>query len=401
MGPDQAQGRSAAPSRLDYALVGGGLQNGLLALALAHLQPDARVAIVERAERLGGNHTWCFHATDVAPEAEAWIAPLVAHAWEGYEVRFPAFVREVGLAYRAITSERLDAVVQRAVLARGGSILTGAEAVDVRADEVVLADGRVLRARLVVDARGLGREAEVRGVGWQKFLGLEVRTARPHGLLHPVLMDARLGQEDGFRFMYVLPFGPDRALVEDTRFSDTAVLDRVEARGAVEAWLAAAGWEVAEVLREEAGVLPMPWQAVAPRPECDGVVLGGMRGGWFHPATGYSLAAAVRLAQWIAARAPEAVPGAPLAAFARDHVRRARFARRLNQALFRLADPSNRVHMLSRFYRRPDAVIGRFYAMRSTLLDKVRVVAGAPPAGMRFWPRRVASRLTMPQEVAR
>ncbi len=50
---------------VDYALVGGGLQNGLLALALRAARPAARLALVERGATLGGNHTWCFHAGDL------------------------------------------------------------------------------------------------------------------------------------------------------------------------------------------------------------------------------------------------------------------------------------------------------------------------------------------------
>ena len=33
-------------------------------------------------------------------------------------------------------------------------------------------------------------------------------------------MDARVPQEGGFRFMYVLPFTSKRLLIEDTRYSD-------------------------------------------------------------------------------------------------------------------------------------------------------------------------------------
>ena len=66
----------------DYVLVGGGLQNGLVALAVAAHQPAARIAMIERGEAPGGNHTWCFHAGDLAPAMQAWIDPLVVARWE-------------------------------------------------------------------------------------------------------------------------------------------------------------------------------------------------------------------------------------------------------------------------------------------------------------------------------
>ena len=46
--------------------------------------------------------------------------------------------------------------------------------------------------------------------GYQKFVGLEIRTPQPHGMVRPLLMDARVAQIDGFRFVYVLPLAPDR-----------------------------------------------------------------------------------------------------------------------------------------------------------------------------------------------
>ena len=53
----------------DYILVGGGLQNALIALLLAERRPGTTLALLEREERLGGNHTWSFHDTDVAGAA--------------------------------------------------------------------------------------------------------------------------------------------------------------------------------------------------------------------------------------------------------------------------------------------------------------------------------------------
>jgi lycopene beta-cyclase len=47
--------------------------------------------------------------------------------------------------------------------------------------------------------------------------------------------------------------------------------------------------------------------------------------------------------------------------------------------LFRAAQPERRYRILERFYRLPEPLIERFYAARSTALDKVRVLSGRPP----------------------
>src|SRR3546814_9267200 len=84
---------------------------------------------------------------------------------------------------------------------------------------VTLADGRVLRAGTVLDARGAG-DLSLLDLGWQKFFGQELLIEGGHGLARPIIMDARVPQIDGYRFVYLLPFSPDRLFVDDPYFSD-------------------------------------------------------------------------------------------------------------------------------------------------------------------------------------
>src|SRR5690606_7449241 len=78
----------ATRSSYDYVLVGGGLQNALIALALLDARPDAKLALVEPG-LIGGNHTWCFHGADVPVSAREWVEPLVVQRWQQYDVAFP------------------------------------------------------------------------------------------------------------------------------------------------------------------------------------------------------------------------------------------------------------------------------------------------------------------------
>ena len=115
------------------------------------------------------------------------------------------------------------------------------------------------------------------------------------------------------------------------------------------------------------------------------VAKAGARAALFHPTTGYSLPDAVRLAIAIA-DAPD-LSGAALHDLTYDHAKAAwddrRFYRMLDAMLFRAADPDARYRVLERFYRLRPGLIGRFYAARSTLADKLRVLTGRPPVP--FW----------------
>ena len=56
----------------DHVIVGGGLAGGLIALALANAGRGGHVTLIEREPRLGGNHTWSFHLTDLGDEDGPW-----------------------------------------------------------------------------------------------------------------------------------------------------------------------------------------------------------------------------------------------------------------------------------------------------------------------------------------
>ena len=217
----------------EMVLVGGGLQNGLIALAALHEAPRRRFAMVEAGATLGGSHTWCVHPEDVPAAARPWVEPLVVHRWPSYEVRFPGFQRTLEAPYAAITSARFAEVVRRAMERSGESALyLGRRAVRIDSHEVVLDDGTVLGAALVVDARGPDPAAFAGTSGYQKFLGLELAFAGPHGVERPILMDATVAQHGGFRFFYTLPLDADRLLVEETFFSPTPALDLAASRAA-------------------------------------------------------------------------------------------------------------------------------------------------------------------------
>ncbi|HYN02466.1 MAG TPA: lycopene beta-cyclase CrtY [Vicinamibacteria bacterium] len=369
----------------DYVLVGGGLQNALLALALRARRPGARVALVERAESLGGNHTWSFHEGDVPEAAREWVEPLVARRWPSYDVRFPGLERTLRHAYATIPSARVDAVVrERFAGAPGCEVITGSAAVAVGPRVVRLEDGRALEATLVVDARGPDHGKPMGGTGFQKFVGVELRLEKPIAPARPVVMDATVPQADGFRFVYVLPLAEDHVLVEDTYFSDTDLLDRGALRERALDYAREKGLSPFSVVREEEGVLPLPWSGPLPRP-FDPPLVAGYAGGFFHPVTGYSFPVAVRLASLVASLPPERALGAELQAFARRHRAQARFAHLLNWLMFRAYPPPCRWHVLERFYREmPEDTIRRFYALDMTVKDRARLLLGRPPRGFSF-----------------
>jgi lycopene beta-cyclase len=246
---------------------------------------------------------------------------------------------------------------------------------------VTLGDGRMLEGRLVVDARGPNRASLGRVAGYQKFVGLEVALEQPHHRALPMLMDARVPQQDGLRFFYVLPLDARRLLIEDTYFSDTPTLDLPSLRSAIQAYAKSYGYAVSHVVREEVGVLPLP-AAPASAPKSASPILAGYGGGFFHPATGYSFPVALRLARHIARAWDGDTFGEAWRRLLDEHRAQCRFATLLNRMLFSAFLPENRWNALARFYRLPAQTIRRFYALETTPGDRLRLLCGRPPRGI-------------------
>ena len=371
----------AEDSRFDLVLVGGGLKNALISLAVLHHRPQSRILLLERAERLGGNHTWSFHTAAVADEDWPFIEPLVVARWPRHWVTFPEHERCLEQPYATILSDRLDEVVRRQFAEHPQcELITSALATEIGAHEVQLSDGRRFEGSLVVDARGPEQFGVSGAAGYQKFVGLELVLEAPSPITEARLMDARVPQVDGFRFFYVLPLDERRVLVEDTYYSDSPKLDPERLRQEIFAYARRHGLAPAGVEREEAGVLPIPVDHVPP-PSTESPLRAGYQGGWFHATTGYSFPIALRLARHIATRAPSQVFDGDYRRMAREHRRQNRFALLLNKMMFQAFSAQDRYSPLSRFYHLPDSTIVRFYTLTMTRWDRARVVVGRPPRG--------------------
>jgi lycopene beta-cyclase len=367
--------------KCDLAIVGGGLAGGLIALAVARLRPELKIVLIEQGESFGGNHIWSYFATDILPEHRWLTAPLVTYGWSGYEVRFPAHTRELDNIYYTIESERLDWVLRNNLPA--SALMLGREVKSVSPRLVVLDGAQRINAGGVIDARG-GGDLNHLDCGWQKFTGQLMQLSEPHNLTKPIVMDATVEQFDGYRFVYVLPFGMDKVFVEDTYYSDKPDHDARRYRQRLAEYADTRGWKVERVLREENGVLPVVmggdlenyWASGSGR-----TAKAGARGAFFQAVTSYSLPDAVRNAIFIAEQ-PD-LDGDKLNMLmrqrAQEHWANGKFYRMLNRMLFRGADTSDRYKILERFYRLKPGLIERFYAGKTTGGDKARILSGKPP----------------------
>ncbi|MFC9463164.1 lycopene cyclase family protein [Streptomyces coelicoflavus] len=294
----------------DVVVVGGGAAG----LSLAHRLTGAGTATVTVIEPPDGplrpaERTWCYWeaGTDgLEGVVSASWATLRVHGADGR----PVTVEPAPFTYRMVRSTDFEHRVHDRLARSGGGRVLRATVETVRAvrggAEVrcKLPGGwsLTLRARRVFDSRPLPTPPPARTHLLQHFRGWFVHTDTER--FDPTvadLMDFRVPQPaHGLAFGYVLPLTPDRALVEYTEFSRSALT--------TEAYESALGHYCQEILhlgaltveQTEQGAIPMT-DARFPRRAGTSVFRIGTAGGATRPATGYTFAAVQRQSRAIAA----------------------------------------------------------------------------------------------------
>ena len=363
--------RTIGPSLIDerrneLAIIGAGLSGLLTAWRVAEVNPDVTVSIYDRASELSGRHTWSFNLSDVDAHLFDALRPHCEAVWESYDVKFPNRERTLEIGYASTNDEHLIDLLQPYVDSGRISLHLGRE--------VGVAD---ISATAVLDASGYASRDDT-WEGWQKFVGRRIVTRQPHGVERPVIMDATVAQIDGYRFFYLLPYGPNELLVEDTYFSDVAALSENAIAHRIENYIADKGWEIERIVFDEKGVLPMT--TATSRDDDDPTI--GLRGGFSIAATGFTFPAALRTAEAIAQRIKTSgLPGIEtyVPQLRKTHIGRERYARLLNRMFFSAADPDRRYVVLQRFYGLREGLIARFYRNGLTWRDKLRILVGKPP----------------------
>jgi lycopene beta-cyclase len=192
-----------------------------LSLAVELAQPEfahLRVLVLEKRSAYMRDRTWSYWAT--RPHR---YTGLERKRWNQWRVSFNGqhALQSANTAYCTLDADAFYAFAQDQIAASSHVHLRMGVAVndvqDGAVQNVLLADGSLLRSAWVMDARPLG--SPLADSLCQHFVGWEIETSEDCFDDKMVeLMDFQAARQ-GLHFLYVLPYSPRRALIESTWMS--------------------------------------------------------------------------------------------------------------------------------------------------------------------------------------
>ena len=274
----------------DYIVAGGG--GAGLSLVYRLLESgltDAKILLIDRERKTQNDRTWCFWE-ETPGLFEGQLYDRWEHLWFYGANDMQRRMHIAPYTYKMLRGiDFYDTINRRIDAAPGVTRLFGdVEALRNVADGVaVTVSGEVYRGRWGFNSIPPRLDRSRPNYLDQHFKGWIVRTDA--AVFDPdtaTLMDFRIPQERETRFVYVMPFAPDRALVEFTVFGKQLLPDAAydrHLRDYIARYLTTGNFRIEH---EEYGIIPMTDQPLRQR---DGRIFClGTAGGRVKTSTGYA-----------------------------------------------------------------------------------------------------------------
>ena len=277
--------------KYDFIIAGGGMAGLSLAYYLTQSPlRDRSILILDRDLKNRNDRTWCFWEKGAGP-----FESILFRTWQSVSFHGTTYTGSLKLGefrYKMLRGSDFYAFMQ-AELAKYPNIERSQATIN-RIKETpqggfVIADDEPYIADYVFDSTFLLKLDQPQNHNLlQHFKGWIIQTEKPcFDPTRPELMDFRVEQHGDCRFLYVLPFDANTALVEFTLFNDKLLTESEYETGLrqyIDRFLDTGTYEITET---EYGVIPMS-DEIAPENPSDHIVRIGTSGGFTKPSTGYT-----------------------------------------------------------------------------------------------------------------
>lgn len=274
----------------DYIIVGAGCAG--LSLLMRILDEPAlhekKILLIDRVPKNQNDRTWCFWE-----KGEGYFEPVVHHQWHKLFVKHPDGEKNLdlgGYAYKMIRSEDFYRFCfERISRAANVKVIFG-EVSGIDAGKGTVAFNSSIYTTEKIFSSVLLDPPKLHPDEWyllQHFRGWVIET--DEDFFDPAaadLMNFRTSQEHGCAFLYMLPVGKRRALVEYTLFTEKELTSDQYNKGLRDFISAELRLPVYRIAETEQGVIPMT--NVVFKPGEGKVTFLGTAGGQTKASTGYT-----------------------------------------------------------------------------------------------------------------
>lgn len=279
----------------DYIIIGAGASGLLLADAMGSdvFFTDKRILLLDKDAKKTNDRTWCFWE-----KGEGQFEAIVHKEWESIHFEGQTFSKRTNISpysYKMIRGiDFYNHFLQR--IKSYSNITFKQEKVEqvqeTKAEVTVQTLGNTYSANYIFSSLfdyRMATQQQKYPVLQQHFVGWVIKTSAPVFDANQVTyMDFSVPQKGNTRFMYVLPYTSDTALIEYTLFSEE-LLEKTEYEEALKDYISKTySCATYEILETEAGSIPMTCYDFRQH-HTQRIRQIGTAGGWAKPSTGYTL----------------------------------------------------------------------------------------------------------------
>ena len=291
------------PTKVDYLFAGAGASATLLLMCMEKqgLLKDKKILILDPDTKQNNDKTYCFWS-DQNEQLTLQCQHLISHQWEDVCVNRNEQESLLPKKYFHISGidvyKELRRIIDQHHLQRIQSSVI--ELTPIENGVKVITDTDVWESSLVFDSRPpkyLPLKKDDAHL-LQSFIGYVIATDEPNSNINCVdLMDFNVDQLGATQFMYVLPLGEGKTLVELTRFG-LEPISQNEAKPILDVYIKNRFGKY-QIQHTEIGCIPMSTAAISVQP-LPGVIPIGGRAGAVKPSTGYAFKNMFRHAERVA-----------------------------------------------------------------------------------------------------
>lgn len=341
-------------------ILGGGLWGSLLAYRLCQTHPHLDFKIYSTSLETN-RHSFFFREKELNRSSLKWLSPFITHAWKDHKVVFEKNDRLFSSSYCAIPASEFENKIKVVVPHEKIQEIRNFDM------EKLLEEGS-----FVIDTRDSSAH-KVKCI--RQTVSMKIELASPHGLIHPITMDANIRQMDLFRYMQYLPIDEYTLLVNDTRYSKERDHNKI-AREEELLWEVRKRWNIRGVLEQEFATVIMP--SLRSHTHSAGKVIN--LAGIVNPVTGDELPEAVNL---IDKMIETSFRYGELKEIIKEHkIQRNKgrgFSKILSKMLYHAPNPTQRMQLLQYLYALPESTVDKLHKGQIGMLEITKAVLGHPP----------------------